>query len=58
MVLKYETSETEGDKDNNFQNLYVRLGDQNKRIWSERSKIYNGWIIEEIWTADIIVILN
>ena len=41
-VVKDETPETSGDKDNYFQNMDGSLGDQNRTKRPERKKTYNG----------------
>ena len=42
IVVKDETLDNEGDKDNNFHNVYDSLGNQKNPIRFTRRNIYNG----------------
>ena len=57
-IVKDETLDIEGDKDNYFHNVYGSLIYHKNPIWSVRRNNLDGYIVGYIYTSDIIVVVN
>ena len=58
ITAKEKNSETEVDNDNYFQNLYGILGYHKIPRQSLAGTKLNGYIVEDIWISEIIVMAN